>query len=133
MGFIICYNSLCIHLYEYCLKAKKLVSFFLIAPVTTSVSNTRQALGQCLISNMTDSRESSLICSCWCHIMKRDISRSFMIVQSQWVAETEADLRWSFWCPETVTFWPYHLLPATISFNFMVTELSKWLQWLQTI
>lgn len=42
-------------------EGKESVPSFLVVHVPTTVSNTEQVLSQCLISGMTDSRESALI------------------------------------------------------------------------
>ena len=46
-------------------EGREVVSFFLVASVPTTVLGTQQALNQCLISDMTDSKDSEMIFSCW--------------------------------------------------------------------
>lgn len=42
-------------------EGREVVSFFLVASVPTTVLGTQQALNQCLISDMTDSKDSDFL------------------------------------------------------------------------
>lgn len=111
-------------------EGREVVSFFLVASVSTTLLGTQQALNQCLLSDMTDSKDSEMIFSCWYYWLclsyneKGNFKKFHEYPRS--ISGREKHISDDFSDVLRVTFPRHYPISQQSPVNFMVTELSTY-------